>query len=167
MSRLRLPAAIACGAFALVAPACEVTPDAQVELAYHAEMSEILVKNKQVAKDFQRIAAEVKKGSADAADIGKKMDRTFIPAAQGLLSDAKGVDAGSDELAEAHAHLVQAWEIRVTEFEAVRDAWKDQDLEALNAAADASYASKLLEERYFRDVNVALAPAEVTLTPYP
>lgn len=167
MSRLRLPAAFTVGAFALAATACEVAPDAQAELAYHAEMSEILVRNKQVAKDFQRIAADVKKGGAEAGDIGKKLDRTFIPAVQGLLSDAKAVDAGTDELADAHGLLVEAWEIRATQYEAVRDAWKDQDLEALDAASDASYASKTLEDRYFRDVNIALAPAEVTLEAYP
>lgn len=147
--------------------ACDTAPQAQAELDYHAELQPILADNAKMAKDFQALAARIKKESPDADDVGKRLDRQFIPSAQALADRARAVQPATQELGDAHGLLVEAWEARVQHFEGVRDAWKDQDLDAYRAAADASYASKTLEDRYFREVNVALAPAAVTLQPYP
>jgi hypothetical protein len=147
--------------------ACEGAPAAQAELDYHADLQPILADNAKMAKDFQALAARIKKESPDAKDIGKRLDRQFIPSAKALADRARAVQPGTTELTDAHVLLVEAWDARIEHFEGVRDAWKDQDLDAYQAAADASYASKTLEDRYFREVNIALAPADVTLQPYP
>lgn len=147
--------------------ACDPGPQPQAELDYHAELLPILADNAKMAKDFQALAARIKKESPDAKDVGKRLDRQFIPSAQALEDRARAVKPGTTELTDAHVLLVEAWAARVEHYEGVRDAWKDQDLDAYQASVDASYASKTLEDRYFREVNVALAPASVTLQPYP
>lgn len=147
--------------------ACDPGPQAQAELDYHSALQPILTDNARMAKDFQALAARIKKESPDAKDVGKRLDRQFIPSAQALADRARAVQPGTTELTDAHVLLVEAWEARVDHFEGVRDAWKDEDLDAYEAAAAASYSSKTLEDRYFREVNVALAPAAVTLQPYP
>lgn len=147
--------------------ACDTAPAAQAERDYHAALRPILVDNAKMAKDFQSLAARIKKDAPDARDVGKRLDRQFIPGAQALADRAAAVQPGTQELADAHTLLVTAWEARVTHYEGIRDAWKDKDLDAYRAASDASYSSKALEDRYFRQVNIALAPAAVSLKPYP
>jgi hypothetical protein len=147
--------------------ACETKPNTQAELDYYSAMSPILEDNAQMAKDYQSLAAKIKKQDPEAADIGKMLDRQFIPAARALHDRADAVDPGNAALGDAHDLLTEAWDVRVTNFEAIHDAWKSQDLDAYKAAADASYANKTTEDRYFREINVALAPADVTLEAYP
>ncbi|MEC7948528.1 MAG: hypothetical protein VX265_13260 [Myxococcota bacterium] len=161
-SSIVLPAAMAAAL-----AACDTAPAAQAEQDYYAALRPILADNAKMAKDFQSLAARIKKDAPDASDVGKRLDRQFIPAAQALAERAAAVQPGTAELADAHALLVTAWEARVTHYKGIHDAWKDKDLDAYRTASDASYSSKALEGRYFRQVNIALAPAAVTLTPYP
>ena len=80
---------------------------------------------------------------------------------------ARAVQPLTPELVDAHGLLVQAWDARVQHYEGVRDAWQAQDLDAFQAAVDSAYTSRTLEERYFREVNIALSPAAATLEAYP
>lgn len=154
-------------AVAVVVVACGSEPAADAELGYHSELQPLIADNAKMAKDFQVLAARIKKDSPDAKDIGKRLDRQFIPSAQNLADRARAVQPGTPELTEAHALLVASWDARVGHYEGVREAWKAQDLDAFQAAVDAGYRARTLEERYFREVNIALAPAAVTLQPYP
>ena len=147
--------------------ACETGPAAQAELDYHASLQPIIADNVKMSKDFQALAARIKKDAPDAKDVGKRLDRQFIPSAQQLAERARAVQPLTPELADAHGLLVQAWDARVQHYEGVRDAWQAQDLDAFQAAVDSAYTSRTLEERYFREVNIALSPAAVTLEAYP
>ena len=147
--------------------ACETAPAAQAELDYHASLQPIIADNVKMSKDFQALAARIKKDAPDAKDVGKRLDRQFIPSAQQLAERARAVQPLTPELVDAHGLLVQAWDARVQHYEGVRDAWQAQDLDAFQAAVDSAYTSRTMEERYFREVNIALSPAAVTLEAYP
>jgi len=147
--------------------ACGDEPAAEAEHGYHRELQPLIVDNAKMAKDFQVLAARIKKDSPGATDVGKRLDRQFIPSAQNLADRARAIDPATPELAGAHELLVASWDARVEHYEGVREAWKAQDLDAFQAAVDAGYTARTLEERYFREVNIALAPAALTLQPYP
>jgi len=165
LSRVAQAAPVIAVAVGMVA--CESEPAAEAELGYHSELQPLIADNAKMAKDFQVLAARIKKDSPDANDIGKRLDRQFIPSAQNLADRARAVQPGTPELNEAHTLLVESWDARVGYYEGVREAWKAQDLDAFQAAVDAGYRVRTLEERYFREINIALAPAAVTLQPYP
>ena len=147
--------------------ACGGQPAAEAELAYHSELQPLIADNAKMAKDFQVLAARIKKESPGAADVGKRLDRQFIPSAQNLADRARAIEPATPELTDAHAILVASWDARVGHYEGVREAWKAQDLDAFQSAVDAGYSARTLEEQYFREVNIALAPAALTLQPYP
>ena len=150
---------------ALCAAGCEVEPPTEAEVGYHAEMQELLAANATMSQDFAALALSIKEGESTPTDVAKRLDRQFIQSATALADRASEIQPGTQELSDAHALLLTAWRSRADNLAAIQKAYESQDVEALRDAAARELSIPILEARYFREVNVALAPASLTLQP--
>ena len=147
--------------------ACQPAPAFEAERASHGAMTGLLVDNAALARQFQDLAAKIKKERPAADVVAARFETDFIPAARTLAEGAAGVTPGTRALTELHPRLVDTWSERVQLYESAHAAWKAQDLAALDRAADATLLNRRAEEAWLRDVNIVLAGAELTLEAYP
>ena len=151
----------------LAAPTCEQDPVATEAQTYHDEMVPLLVRNADLARDFRDLAADIKRDKTSAKDVARLMDTEVIPAAQALARDAAAVRPATLSFQQPHERLVSAWTDRLTAYQDIKAAWKTRDLDAYDRAAAANLEAHKRESHYYDEINVLLAPHQLSLEPYP
>ena len=76
-------------------------------------------------------------GPISAKRVAEQLETDLIPLAEELASQLDDIDVEPSGLMRIHQGLSSAWQNRLVDWEAILDAWTDQDTEALQQALDA------------------------------
>ncbi|MCB9797987.1 MAG: hypothetical protein H6741_35365 [Alphaproteobacteria bacterium] len=146
---------------------CGGDPMAADAEAYHAQLTPSLVRNMELAQQFLDIAARVKKEEMDGDEVLRRWEKRVIPLADTLQSEAEAIEPATPELQALHAELVEAWTARAEAYREMHKAYRADDPDAFNAAAEANKKSKITEEAFFRKANGVLEPYGFHLDQFP
>ena len=72
-------------------------------------------------------------GPVSAKRVADQMESDLIPLAEDLASRLDEIEVEPAGLVQIHQDLSSAWQHRLVDWEAILDAWADQDTEALKA----------------------------------
>ena len=75
-------------------------------------------------------------GPVSAQSVAEQLETQLIPLAEDLASQLDEFDVEPAGLLRIHRDLSSSWQNRLVDWEAILDAWTDQDTEALQLALD-------------------------------
>jgi hypothetical protein len=145
--------------------ACTADPATEAAEAYAHSMAPLLADDDALARNQVALAEGTTSGRLSALDVADRYDRELVPTAGALRDRAKAieVDSALPDLAASHALLVQAWTDRASAYLAILQAYRADNVAALEAAAKKNRDAKADEEQYFEDVEKVLAEHGATL----
>jgi hypothetical protein len=161
MLRLFLPLIL------IFSAACNKSGSQQPIAEYHEAVQPLMYQNRQLADAFTDLAGRIHLDQITGDEVAGEFESKLIPLAIGLQNGAKRIQLPEGSLAQVHAGLIEAWELRATSYSEMLVAYQASDTSIFEKALKENSISKQKEENYFGLANQQFAKEKLHLFQFP